>query len=191
MSAAPDLAVSAGETAEARLRRLMLRGLDGDRRAHAALLHELGGYLRAYFARRIGAAATEVEDLVQEALLAVHLKRESYDRSQAFTPWAYAIARYKLMDHFRRRHRRATVPLEDAGVLLAADNPEEGAVRVDLDRLLTRLPARQRSLLEDVKLTGLSVEEAASRRGLSAGAARVILHRSLKWLNRAVRDEDR
>ena len=90
---------------EERLQPLMIRSLEGDSGAHHQLLGMLGRYLRGYFARRIGTATAEVEDLVQETLLAVHLKRDSYDRSLPFTPWAYALARYKLIDHLRRRHR--------------------------------------------------------------------------------------
>jgi RNA polymerase sigma-70 factor, ECF subfamily len=175
---------------EERLRPLMIRSLEGHSDAHRQLLETLGRYLRGYFARRIGAAAAEVEDLVQETLLAVHLKRETYDRSLPFTPWAYALARYKLIDHLRRRNRAIQIPLEDADALFSADDPEEGAVRTDLDRLLQRLPDRQRSLIEDVKLQGLSVEEAARKRGVTAVSARVMLHRSLKWLNQALRDEN-
>jgi RNA polymerase sigma-70 factor (ECF subfamily) len=177
------------EETEERLRPLMMRSLDGDSGAHRQLLDLLGRYLRGYFTRRIGAAA-EVEDLVQETLLAVHLKRDSYDRSLPFTPWAYALARYKLIDHLRRRSRSIQVPLEDAGALFAAEDAEEGALRTDLDRLLQRLPDRQRTLIEDVKLQGLSIEEAAQKRGVTAVSARVMLHRSLKWLNQVLRDEN-
>jgi len=194
----PEMAVPAQASpveptsdAEARLRTLMIRGLEGDSVAHLALLRTLSGHLRGYFARRLGTGTSEVEDLVQETLLAVHLKRDSYDRSLPFTPWAYAIARYKLFDHLRRRHRQVHVPLEDAGTLLAVEDTEEGAVRTDLERMLQRLPPRQRSLLEDVRLHGLSIEEAARHRGVSPVSARVMLHRTLKWLNRAWHDENR
>lgn len=174
---------------EAFLQSMMLRGLDGDARAHAQLLSELSRFLRGYFARRL-AGDDEREDLVQETLLAIHLKRSTYDRTQPFTPWVYAIARYKMIDHLRRKGRRGHLPLEDAGELFAEGNPEEGAVHRDLNILLGRLPARQRTLLEDVKITGLTVEEAAERRGVTAVSARVMLHRSLKWLSDQVRDED-
>jgi RNA polymerase sigma-70 factor (ECF subfamily) len=169
------------------LKALMLRGLAGDAGAHAELLGALAGHLRAYFARRLGDAAADAEDLVQETLLAIHLKRGTYDVGQPLTPWAYAIARYKLLDHFRRRGVRKTVPLEDAGVLVAAETAEEGAVRRDLATLLGDLPPRQRALVEDVKLAGHSIEEAAGRQGMSPGAAKVAIHRSLQRLARKVR----
>lgn len=186
----PPGSAAFGDT-EVRLKVLMIAGLDGDAKAHAQLLSELSRYLRAFLGRRLGHDAADLEDIVQETLLAVHLKRDSYDRSQPFTAWAYAVARYKMVDHLRRAKRKASVPLEDAGELFASENPEEGAVRTDVNRLLGRLPARQRQLIEDVKLTGFSVEEAAGMRGVTAVSARVILHRSLKWLSQTVRDEDR
>jgi len=175
---------------EKRLRALMIRGLDGNSDAHRELLDVLSGRLRGYFARRIGASTHEVEDLVQETLLAVHLKRDSYDRALPFMPWAYAVARYKLIDHLRRRRSQVHVPIEDADALFADDDPQEGVLGTDLNRLLERLPARQRSLLEDVKLLGLSIEEAAEKRGMTGVSARVTLHRTLKRLRRAWHNEN-
>ena len=172
---------------ESGLKELMLRGLAGDAGAHAQLLGSLGGYLRAYFARRLGPGSAETEDLVQETLLAIHLKRDTYDPRQPFTPWAYAIGRYKLLDHFRRRGVRRSVPLEDAGVLVASETAEEGATRRDLAQLMGELPARQQALITDVKLTGYSIEEAARRQGVTPGAAKVAIHRALQRLARKVR----
>src|SRR3569832_132872 len=90
----------------------MLGALAGDGPAYARLLTELGALLRRYFERRLSDAA-EAEDLVQETLLAVHSRRQTYEPSRPFTAWAYAIARYKLIDHFRRRRARPTTPLDD------------------------------------------------------------------------------
>ncbi|HEX3367538.1 sigma-70 family RNA polymerase sigma factor [Phenylobacterium sp.] len=185
-----DNAAARKYDAEARMRRLMVEGLDGDSRAYRDLLSELSRCLRGYFARRLGASSADVEDLVQETLLAVHLKRASYDRSLPFTPWAYAMARYKLVDHFRRNSRRVHIPLEDAGILLAVETSEEGAVRADVHRLLDRLAVRQRNVMEEVKILGFTVEEAAQKRGVTAVSVRVMLHRSLRLLSRAVRNED-
>jgi RNA polymerase sigma-70 factor (ECF subfamily) len=173
-------------TDEARLKALMLRGLAGDSAAQGALLSAMSGYLRGYFSRRLGAGAADVEDLVQDTLLAIHLKRAAYDPAQPFTPWAYAVARYKLIDHFRRQGVRRAVPLEDAGDLFATDNPEEGAVRRDVAKLLSTLPERQRKLVMDVRLEGHSMEEAAQRAGMSVTAVKVSVHRALKALARRV-----
>jgi RNA polymerase sigma-70 factor (ECF subfamily) len=174
---------------EAQLKALMIAGQSGDRSAQSQLLSLLAGRLRAFFVRRL-TDTSQAEDLVQETLLAIHQKRATFDPKQSFTPWAYAIARYKLIDSIRRSRGRRHIPLEDAGELLAEDNPEEGAVRRDVASLLARLPARQRALILDVKLRGLSMEEAANRSGVSVTAAKVSVHRSMKRLMKEVSNED-
>ena len=138
----------------------------------------------------MGRNASDVEDLVQEALLAIHLKRETWDASQPFTPWAYAIARYKLVDWYRRNRVRRTEPLDEASELFASENTEEAAVKHDLGKLVSGLPERQRMLLEDVKISGLSNAEAARKAGMTETAVKVSIHRSLQTLMRRVRDEN-
>jgi RNA polymerase sigma-70 factor (ECF subfamily) len=172
---------------EAELKALMIRGLDGDAAAHRRLLALLSPRLRAFFRRRLGEYGADGEDLVQETLLAVHTKRATYDRSQPFEGWVYAIARYKLIDHFRRSKIRRTAPLEAADAVLADSDVESGAARADLDRLLAELPPRQQAIIRAVKLEGLSVAEAAARAGMTSGAVKVSVHRGLGALARRIR----
>ena len=167
---------------ETHFRGLMLRGLDGDRAAWRLLLSEFGGHLRAWFARQLFDSPADAEDLVQETLIAIHAKRATWDPKQSFTGWAWAIARHKLIDHLRKQGRRPTRPIEEAEMLMADHTVEDGATRADLSRCLSALPPRQRRLIEDVRLRGLSVAEAAERHGYSLTAAKVSLHRSLKAL---------
>ena len=171
---------------ETQLKRLMLSGLDGDAIAHRRLLGLLSERLRAYFMHRMTSAPADVEDLVQETLLAVHLRRESYDRTQPLTAWVFAIARYKMIDHWRRRKVRTTTPLGDVEEFLAADTvvSDDG---LDLTRALASLPPRQRALVENVKIAGLSLSEAGAKAGVSEGAAKVALHRALKLLAERMR----
>jgi len=174
---------------ETRLKALMLRGLAGDAQAHRALLSLLQARLRAYFSPRMSGEPADVEDLVQETLLAVHLRRASWDRDQPFSPWAFAIARYKLVDHWRRRRVRKVAPLEDVADFLAAPDVmlDDG---LDLTRALAGLPSRQRELIEAVKIDGRSLAEAGLRTGVSEGAAKVALHRALKSLAERMRRAD-
>lgn len=175
---------------EARLKSLMLSGLDGDAGAHRRLLGLLSERLRAYFLGRMSSAPADVEDLVQETLLAVHLRRASYDRAQPFCGWAFAIARYKLIDHWRRRKIRAAAPLDDVAEFLSAA-PTASDDGLDLTRALGSLPPRQRALIEDVKVKGFSLSEAGAKAGVSEGAAKVALHRALKSLAGRMGREDR
>ena len=168
---------------EVYFRGLMLRGLDGDAVAWRVLLTEFGAHLRAWFGRRLFDGGGDAEDLVQETLIALHAKRATWDPKQPFTGWAWAIARHKLIDHLRRRGRRPTRPIGEAEMLFADHTVEDGATRADLGRCLSVLPPRQRRLIEDVRVQGLSVAEAAERHGYTVTAAKVSLHRSLKALN--------
>jgi RNA polymerase sigma-70 factor (ECF subfamily) len=169
---------------EAELKALMLCGLDGDAAAHRRLLSLLSVRLRAFFRRRLGEAGADAEDLVQETLLAIHTRRATFDRAQPLEAWVYAIARYKLIDHFRRGKIRATVPLEAAEAVYADSDVEAGAVRADLDRLLSALPKRQQALIRMVRIEGLSMAEAAARAGMSVPAVKVSVHRGMKALTR-------
>ena len=178
---------------EAELRALMRASLAGDAAAHRTLLSRLSANLRAYYKTRlarIGRSATEAEDLMQEALMAIHTRRHTYDPGEALTPWVYAIARYKLIDHLRRtRASIADVPIEDAGELMAQDDNVGTESAYDLTRLVSRLPDKMRRAIQSVKLDGLSVAEAASECGMSESAVKVNVHRGLKALVNSIARE--
>ena len=162
---------------------LMARALDGDRAAYTRLLRELAPLLRGYFARRLFGAPHEVEDLVQETLIAIHTRRASYDRDRPFGPWLHAVARHKLIDRLRRR--RVHAPLDEArAVADAAAFDEAVTARIDIAALLDALPSKQARAIRATKLDGLSVEEAARREGMSASDVKVSVHRGLKALMR-------
>lgn len=170
------------------LRDLFTRSLAGDSAAYHAFLRELSAHLRAFFRRRL-ASTDEVEDIVQETLLAVHNQRHTYDADQPLTSWLYAIARYKLVDALRRqaRHEGRHDPLDDESELLAASDGEAHEARRDLAKLLERLPERQRLPIVHVKLQGLSVAETARLTRMSEAAVKVGIHRGLKALAALIR----
>ena len=167
---------------ETRLKALMLASLAGDAASYRALLAELTPHLRAFFKRRLGNAA-DAEDLVQETLIAIHTKRATYDTSMPFTAWLHAVARYKLIDHFRRSKVRRTLPLEEADSIFADEDTESVSAKRDVEQLLAKLPESKRDLLRSVKIDGLSTAEAAERTGLSESGVKVGVHRALKALS--------
>jgi RNA polymerase sigma-70 factor, ECF subfamily len=176
---------------ESRYRAWMIAALAGDAGAYQALLSALARQLRAYYARRVGPA--DAEDLVQETLIAIHTRRATYDTSQPFTAWVYGIARYKLIDEFRRAKKRASVSLDDAPELFAHDEAEAASAKRDVEKLLGRLPASRAALVRAAKIEGLSTREISARTGLSESAVKVGVHRALKSLGGELGegDEDR
>ncbi len=169
----------------------MLRSLTGDGKAYDSLLRRLNCYLRAYYSRRLGAGrAADAEDLLQETLVAMHARRLTYDTTRPFTAWVHAIARYKLIDHFRRTKRRAEDPLDDADILFGSEDANAAEAQIDVEQLLRRLPEKTRRLIRDVKIEGLSTAEAAARHHMSESAVKVGVHRGLKWLGARIEGEE-
>ena len=168
------------------LRMLLLQGLAGDNDAYAAFLSQSSGRLRAYFRRRLAAWPDDVEDLVQETLIALHNHRSTYRPAQPLTAWLHAIARYKLIDSLRARRAReaviAPIDVDDADEALSAVDGNAGEAQRDLHALLDGLPERFRLPIVCVKLEGLSVVETALRTGMSESAVKIGIHRGLRKL---------
>ena len=145
--------------------------------------------LRAFLRRRLGGAPDDVEDILQETLLAIHNSRHTYRSGEPLTAWVYAIARYKLMDFHRSHHRREALnlPLEAAQDVFAASDTESAQARHDIGQLLEALPDRHRLPILHVKLGGLSVSETARLTGMSESAVKVGIHRGLKALALKIR----
>jgi RNA polymerase sigma-70 factor (ECF subfamily) len=180
----------APDAREERLRALAIAAQRGDTQAYAGFLRELTPFLRAYFRRRLQALPDDVEDLVQETLLAIHNSRHTYDAGQPVSAWVQAIARYKMVDLLRARAGREALhdPLdEDSDALLTAVEPAAAEARRDLKVLLRQLPDKQRLPIEYVKIQGQSVAEAARLTGLSESAVKVGVHRGLKALAALIR----
>lgn len=176
-------------TSENQLRELLVQGLDGDAAAYHRFLKALSAHLRAYFRKRLFQRPDEVEDLVQETLLAVHNQRHTYRLDLPLTAWVHAIARYKLVDLLRAHTSREalTDPLDDEHELFAVSDTEADEARKDLNKLLAGLPERQRLPIVHVKLEGLSVVEAAQLTGMSESAIKIGVHRGLKALAAKIR----
>lgn len=165
---------------ETTMSRLMVASQKGDRQSYTVLLSEAQLWLERYFRRRIPEA--QLDDLVQEVLMALHKKRGTYDPARPFLPWLAAIARYRWVDHLRKVYRNAEDELGDYD---AAEDSEEDAVlaRISLDRLLVNIPDKQSEVIEMVKIEGLSIREASERSGQSESAVKVNIHRGLKKLS--------
>jgi RNA polymerase sigma-70 factor (ECF subfamily) len=164
---------------------MMRAALAGDELVYRRLLDEIAATVRAIargaFARaRAGDA--DIEDVVQETLLAIHLKRDTWDGGLRLAPWVGAIARHKIIDNMRRRGARRFLPIEDFEPTLAAAEVEDPHVRSDVERLIERLAPRQRDIVRSISLDGQSIAATAARLAMSEGAVRVALHRSLKLL---------
>lgn len=161
------------------------RAQAGDEAAYRAALGALASRLRGYFGRRLGGRPAETEDLVQETLLAVHLRRGTHDPATPVLAWVHAIARHKWVDAWRRHRVREALhdPLDELPEALHPRAIDPGAeARHDVRHWLEQLPPAQRTAIVCTKLEGLSVAETAARSGQSEPAVKVNVHRGLKKL---------
>ena len=171
---------------------LMRSAMAGDNAAYHRLLKAIAPVLRAAARRglaRAGQPVDQSEDIVQDILLAVHLKRHTWDAKAPFAPWLFAIARNKLIDALRRRGRRVFVNIDDFSETLAGEPAEETLPAREVAAHLQTLPARQRDVLQSIAVDSESIKATAARLSMSEGAVRVALHRGLATLTARLRKE--
>lgn len=171
---------------------LMRSAVSGDSTAYHRLLKAVTPVLRAAARRglaRAGQPVDQSEDIVQDILLAVHLKRHTWDVSAPFAPWLFAIARNKLIDALRRRGRRVFVNIEDFAEVLPGEAPIETASAGEVAAQLQSLPARQRDVLQSIAVESASIKDTAAKLAMTEGAVRVALHRGLTALTAKLREQ--
>ena len=163
---------------EAELSRLLRAAIAGDERAYADFLHRIAALVRGFVRRKIVHGGVDPEDVVQETLLAIHVKRHTWRADAPVLPWVYAIARFKLVDAFRRRGRRIEVEIDEIAETFAEPEAETVSDR-DVNRALDGLPPAQRAVVSSISVDGRSIGETAAKLGISETAVRVSLHRGL------------
>ena len=173
---------------------LMRAAMAGDEVAYRAFLTAITPSIRATARRnlaRFSLGASEAEDVVQDTLLAVHLKRQTWDQDRPIGPWISAIARNKFIDLMRRRGRNAQVPIEDVIETLAAEDNEAALDNYDVQRMLDNLNEKQRAVVRSLAIDGASVRQTAERLNMTEGAIRVTLHRAVKALAAIYREQNK
>lgn len=177
-------------TPDERFSSLMRAAQAGDSEAYLLLLEEITPRVRMAIARRLVTRIADVEDIVQDVLLSVHVARASYDPSRPFLPWLLAIVRNRVADGARRhaRHSAHEIQVEDLDVTFADSATNTSSASASLAPALRdavhSLPPGQRDAIRLLKLRELSLKEAAEVTGLSVGALKVATHRAIATLRR-------
>jgi RNA polymerase sigma-70 factor (ECF subfamily) len=168
---------------------LMRSALAGDEAAYRRLLSAIAPWLRAVARRGLGSAAGggEAEDIVQETLLAIHLKRHTWDPARPLGPWLRAIARNKLIDNVRRRGNRKNIPIDGLEEILAAEDSSPAVDARDVAPYVDALPEGQRNVVRSIINEEKSIRDTAAKLKMTEGAVRVALHRGLANIARGYR----
>lgn len=168
----------------------------GDKRAYAQLLAAAALVVRGYvYARVTGRDRQIVEDVVQETLLAVHTKYQSYDPTLPFLPWLRTVAHHKLVDYWRRQKIAFLVsiddedaPLDIANIIQAEDHSNAA---LSLERLFEKLNDKQRRIVQLAKLDGKTMVEIADELSITVADAKVTLHRAILKLSDIAQNDNK
>ena len=162
---------------------LLMAANAGDARAYGRFLQAVTPVLRG-IVRAKGGSLGEAgcEDVLQEVLFAIHLKRHTWEAGSPVRPWLYAITRYKVVDAFRARGRKIDMPIDDFADVLAADAGPDPTDAADMEKMIGMLDGRSATIIRKIGLEGVSVAETGAALTMSEGAVRVALHRALKTL---------
>jgi len=172
------------------LGRLLTAAQEGDRAAYGAFLRAAVPLVRAVGGGKL-ARPVDLEDFVQDTLLALHQALPTFQPGRPVGPWLGTIARNRLSDALRRTYRRRAVETAyDDGLADTVPQPEmEAPPNVNLGPLLTQLPERQRVAIEMLKVKGMSLKEASEASGVSVGALKVAVHRGIAGLRQLLRKD--
>ena len=122
----------------------------------------------------------EAEDILQETNLVLCRKAGEYDPDKHFLAWAFKIARYQTLAHFKARSRSPLVFQEDLMEKLSEDAESMegfGSLQRALAQCMEKLTKRNRELIRIRYEKGLSLEEAAKELGKPKGTVSMALYR--------------
>ena len=162
---------------------LLRQALAGDEKAYGDFLRDAALVIRGWARRWTAGGGVDAEDIVQEALLAVHVKRHTWRGDAPVIPWLHAIARHKFVDAVRRQARRPTVGIDEYEETLASAESEK-ARDWEIGRALEGLAPGQRSVVNAISIEGCTIAETAQRLDMNETAVRVALHRGLAAIAR-------
>lgn len=173
---------------------LMQAAQDGDQAAYASLLRAMIPAIRSMLRKRV-ADDVLIDDIIQDVLITIHRVRHTYDPSRPILPWMSAIVSARAIDVLRRRGKHYHREVEDEEAMMTRGDPlavrrmESFATTAEIDGLLGTLPARQREVVELVRLRDMSLAEAAEASSSSVSAVKALLHRALEKLRQhGIRD---
>ncbi|MAW14429.1 MAG: RNA polymerase subunit sigma [Rhodobacteraceae bacterium] len=157
----------------------------GDMPAYEQMLSGLARIIRGFVRRRMDVADDQIEDIVQDVLMAVHHKRHTKRTETPCLAWVMGIARHKLLDFQRRAYKsrgRQQQIEHHIHELMVPPSQLADQAKQDLEVVMESLKPCEQDALLSVYVHGLSIKEEASRTGRSASATKVALHRSMSKL---------
>jgi RNA polymerase sigma-70 factor (ECF subfamily) len=170
---------------------LMKEAQGGNETSYQTLLSEVYMFLESYLNSKVY-NKSQVDDVLQEILLAVHNSRHTFDTSKSFMSWLLAISHYKITDHLRLQFKQKAQELEDS---IVDTNPDALNALIDnqsfhiLHQAINELDEKPKKIITLLKLEGLKISEVAIKLNLSESNVKVIAHRAYQGLEIKLRSK--
>lgn len=161
---------------ETQFKQVMIKAQAGDSGAYSELLLGLVSFLKNYLKRRIF-DKNEIEEVIQEILLALHKSLHTYDSEKSFMSWLMSIVEYKIIDYIRALQKHKSVNIESIPNIFASMNTDSD-LKLDLEKAISGLSSREQNILTRLKVEGHSINEVAKQLKLSGANVKVIAHRA-------------
>ena len=158
-------------------KKLMIEAQKGNSTAYGELLKGLCLFLKNYLRKRIF-DPTDIEEVVQEILMAVHKSMHTYDGQKPFMSWVLAITEYKIVDYIRELKKRTAPSDLEAIANFFARLHSDSDLKMDIDKAMNKLNTREQTVLNLLKIEGQSVNQVAEQLNLTESNVKVIAHRA-------------
>lgn len=163
---------------ESRFKRLIIQSQTGDSNAYYLLLTELSAFLKNYLKKRIY-KNDDIDEVLQEILLATHRSLNTYDSQKKFMTWFLAISEYKIIDYIRSQTKISSESFDPMKIVYDYHiNSKQVEVRLRIEKALQQMTQREREILISLKIKGYSVEELSRELNLSIPNTKMIAHRA-------------
>jgi RNA polymerase sigma-70 factor, ECF subfamily len=170
----------------------LIRGTLAGRRADFDILVERYQRVLYAFAYRFVHDHDHAADIVQTTFLQAYTHLAQFSGRSSFKTWLHQIALNQCRQLYRSSHDRQNVPLDDVheADLAATTETDTSTVawKALLERLIARLPLRQRAVLTLRVFSDLPFKDIARVEGMSENSAKVNYHHAITRLRRWLRE---
>ena len=157
-----------------------------DRTAFMQIYSHFAPRVKGFLVSR-GLTSHAADDVLQEVMLAIWNKAQSYNPNKAaISTWIFTIARYKYIDRLRRESRHQTdsddLDLKPSDAPIADDDVLQDQRQNAVQAAIASLPADQQSVIFLSFIKGLAHSEIAEQLGLPLGTVKSRIRRAFARL---------
>jgi RNA polymerase sigma-70 factor, ECF subfamily len=168
---------------QAEVESLMHRYQQSDREAAEMLVARLSPQIYQFYLGHVRDRSL-AEDLLQDFWLRIHNARQTYHPGEPLLPWVYAIARRVRIDQYRRGRNRQHYEIQKEQLSERVADQRKVGSSPNITDVLKAVPEAQRDLILLLKVSGLSLDEAARATGSTVGAVKQKAHRAYEKLRK-------